>query len=115
MKGSFDIGTSKDDNPSATAHGKAIGAVHTYALKEEKIGQKRAERSSNSRHRLDGKLFRQDTGFLFSDREQFTMEGRMLGDRIDSSCMDLHESFNMQTDFNHLIMPTSRITVLTPP
>ena len=36
MKWNFDIGTSKDDNPSATAHGKAVGAVHTYALAREK-------------------------------------------------------------------------------
>lgn len=40
---SFDIGTSKDDNPSATAHGEAVGAVHTYALAENK--QDRAEQS----------------------------------------------------------------------
>lgn len=45
MKGSFNLGTSKDDNPSATAHGKAIGAVHTYALKEKRTGQNRAEQS----------------------------------------------------------------------
>lgn len=30
MKGSLDIGMSKDDNPSATADGEAVGAVHTY-------------------------------------------------------------------------------------
>lgn len=35
MKGTLHIGTSKDDNPSATAHGEAVGAVHTYALKEK--------------------------------------------------------------------------------
>lgn len=36
MKGIFDIGMSKDDNPSATAHGEAVGAVHTYALEENR-------------------------------------------------------------------------------
>lgn len=35
MKGSFDIGMSKNDNPSATAHGEAVGAVHTNALEEK--------------------------------------------------------------------------------
>lgn len=44
MRGSLDIGTSKDDNPSATAHGVAVGAVHTYAL--EKTKQDRTEQGS---------------------------------------------------------------------
>ncbi len=43
MKGTFDIGTSKDDNPSATAHGQAVGAVHTYALGRDKYKRNRAE------------------------------------------------------------------------
>lgn len=30
----FNIGMIKDDNPSATAHRKAVGAVHTYAVEE---------------------------------------------------------------------------------
>ena len=29
-KGSLDIGMSEDDNPSTTADGEAVGAVHTY-------------------------------------------------------------------------------------
>ena len=38
MKGGFDIGTSEDDDPSAAAHKKAVGAVHTYA-----VGRKQRE------------------------------------------------------------------------
>ena len=34
MKGNLDIGTSNRIDPSATAHGKAVGAVHTYAIEE---------------------------------------------------------------------------------
>ena len=41
MKGDFDIGTSKDDDPSATAHKKAVGAVHTYAVGREEREQNR--------------------------------------------------------------------------
>ena len=43
MKGDFDIGTSKDDDPSATAHKKAVGAVHTYAVRGEETEQNRTE------------------------------------------------------------------------
>ena len=34
MKGDLDIGTSNRIDPSATAHRKAVGAVHTYAVEE---------------------------------------------------------------------------------
>lgn len=40
MKGTFNIGMSKDDNPSATAHGEAVGAVHTYALENNRQNTK---------------------------------------------------------------------------
>ena len=34
MKGDLDIGTSNNIDPSATAHRKAVGAVHTYAVEQ---------------------------------------------------------------------------------
>lgn len=46
MKGNFDIGTLKDDNPSATAHGEAVGAVHTCALEENGQNRTIEERKS---------------------------------------------------------------------
>ena len=63
MKGRFDIGMSKDDYPSATAHREAVGAVHTYALQGEQK-EDRTEQISRSRKMLDDSPFRQDSGLL---------------------------------------------------
>ena len=68
MKGRFDIGMSKDDHPSATAHREAVGAVHTYALqgeqKEDRTEQSRSVEVEKCWMTLDDSPFRQDTGLL---------------------------------------------------
>ena len=40
MKGDLDIGTSNNIDPSATAHRKAVGAVHTHAVEDLEGGNK---------------------------------------------------------------------------
>ena len=53
MKWSLDIGTLKNDNPSATVHGEAFGAVHTYAMtKKWRAWEKKKSRAEQRNNAL---------------------------------------------------------------
>ena len=97
MKGYLDIGTSNKLDPSATAHRKAVGAVHTYAV-EELEGEQDID--SNGRRSQDGQPISAGHQGDFEppfNEGHSTVEGHVLGYRTHFSSMHSHSRPNCRS------------------